>query len=211
MPSKLVPIEDGAGGQNSKPRKIFAKKDLIEAVRKIAPHKPQVGGGDPTRYVSTAAAHRRRAPPEPPRPARRRLPASAASAAANPRCNRNRYRYDRPGRRGATMPTTTNTTSQVKGGSTSMSRSASVPESNQLTIMETGVNLNARRYNDLKITADRKAVELKKRLDTLACLKMEVGGRGGCTRENGAGGGSRGERALLGCGMGGWDGQTPIT
>lgn len=102
MPSKLVPIEDGTGGQNSKPRKIFAKKDLIEAVRKIAPNKPA-----------------------------------------------------------------------VKGGNTSMSRSASVPESNQLTIMETGVNLNARRYNDLKITADRKAVELKKRLDTLACLKME--------------------------------------
>mmetsp|Transcript_33452 Transcript_33452/g.77297 ORF Transcript_33452/g.77297 Transcript_33452/m.77297 type:complete len:645 (+) Transcript_33452:256-2190(+) len=102
VPSKLVPIEDGAGGQNSKPRKIFAKKDLIEAVRKIAPNKPV-----------------------------------------------------------------------VKTGSGSMARSASVPESNQLTIMETGVNLNARRYNDLKITADRKAVELKKRLDTLACLKME--------------------------------------
>ena len=39
VPSKLVPIEDGTGGQNSKPRKIFAKKDLIEAVRKIAPNK----------------------------------------------------------------------------------------------------------------------------------------------------------------------------
>jgi len=101
VPSKLVPIEDGTG-QNSKPRKIFAKKDLIEAVRKIAPNKPV-----------------------------------------------------------------------VKTNNASMSRSASVPESNQLTIMETGVNLNARRYNDLKITADRKAVELKKRLDTLACLKME--------------------------------------
>eukprot|EP00619_Florenciella_sp_RCC1007_P016135 CAMPEP_0205940226 /NCGR_PEP_ID=MMETSP1325-20131115/51839_1 /ASSEMBLY_ACC=CAM_ASM_000708 /TAXON_ID=236786 /ORGANISM="Florenciella sp., Strain RCC1007" /LENGTH=52 /DNA_ID=CAMNT_0053310757 /DNA_START=94 /DNA_END=249 /DNA_ORIENTATION=- len=41
VPSKLVPIEDGTG-QNSKPRKIFAKKDLIEAVRKIAPNKPVV-------------------------------------------------------------------------------------------------------------------------------------------------------------------------
>ena len=45
VPSKLVPIEDGAGGQNSKPRKIFAKKDLIEAVRKIAPNKTVVSGG----------------------------------------------------------------------------------------------------------------------------------------------------------------------
>ena len=39
--------------------------------------------------------------------------------------------------------------------------------------MEWGVNMNARRFNELKTLADRKADELKAKLDTLASLKME--------------------------------------
>ena len=166
MPSKLVPIEDGTGGQNSKPRKIFAKKDLIEAVRKIAPNKPVVGWllcatprpepNDSTDiYVtamSTTAATTTMKPsttfnktspvlsspasacvislhfyPPTQPPPRSRPPAAAAPRpACHPRCVPHRI--------------------QVKSNNTSMSRGASVPESNQLTIMETGVNLNARRY-----------------------------------------------------------------
>ena len=45
--------------------------------------------------------------------------------------------------------------------------------SSQVNVMEWGVNMNARKYNELKIQADRKADELKAKLDTLASLKME--------------------------------------
>jgi hypothetical protein len=43
----------------------------------------------------------------------------------------------------------------------------------QLRVMETGVNTTERRYNELKIQADRKALELQMKLDTLAMLKVE--------------------------------------
>jgi len=43
----------------------------------------------------------------------------------------------------------------------------------QLRVMDDGVNLNARRFNDLKLEADRKAKELKTKLDALQSLKME--------------------------------------
>jgi hypothetical protein len=43
----------------------------------------------------------------------------------------------------------------------------------QLSIVEDGVNGAARRYNELKIHNDRKATELKGKLDDLEALKLE--------------------------------------
>lgn len=43
----------------------------------------------------------------------------------------------------------------------------------QLSIVEDGVNTAARRYNDLRVQCDRKAVELKAKLDELDALKLD--------------------------------------
>jgi hypothetical protein len=43
----------------------------------------------------------------------------------------------------------------------------------QLSIVEDGVNNAARRYNDLKVLCDRKAAELKEKLDDLDSLKLD--------------------------------------
>lgn len=43
----------------------------------------------------------------------------------------------------------------------------------QLSIVEDGVNTAARRYNDLRVQCDRKAVELKAKLDELDSLKLD--------------------------------------
>lgn len=43
----------------------------------------------------------------------------------------------------------------------------------QLRVMETGVVTTSRRYNELKLRADRKAVELQSLLDTLTMIKLE--------------------------------------
>eukprot|EP00752_Nemacystus_decipiens_P001407 g1392.t1 len=43
----------------------------------------------------------------------------------------------------------------------------------QLRVMETGVVTTSRRYNELKLKADRKAVELQSLLDTLTMIKLE--------------------------------------
>ena len=42
-----------------------------------------------------------------------------------------------------------------------------------LALMEWGVNFNARKFNELRTSADRKAAALKARLDQLRALKME--------------------------------------
>lgn len=43
----------------------------------------------------------------------------------------------------------------------------------QLRVMETGVVTTSRRYNELKLKADRKALELQSLLDTLTMIKLE--------------------------------------
>lgn len=43
----------------------------------------------------------------------------------------------------------------------------------QLRVMESGVVTTSRRYNELKLKADRKAVELQSLLDTLTMIKLE--------------------------------------
>ena len=45
----------------------------------------------------------------------------------------------------------------------------------QLKVMEAGVNANAAKYNEIKLTAERKTLELKERLTTLDSLRVEVG------------------------------------
>jgi len=43
----------------------------------------------------------------------------------------------------------------------------------QIQVMEAGVNLNARKFNEIKIAADERAVTLKERLSALRALKLE--------------------------------------
>lgn len=45
--------------------------------------------------------------------------------------------------------------------------------SSSLRLMEWGVNMNARKFNELRTSADRKAAALKTKLDTLRSLKLE--------------------------------------
>jgi hypothetical protein len=51
---------------------------------------------------------------------------------------------------------------------------AGVDVLSQLRVVETGVETSSRRYNDLKLQAERKSAELQSKLDTLAMLKVEV-------------------------------------
>lgn len=50
---------------------------------------------------------------------------------------------------------------------------ASAEIGGQLRVMETGVVTTSRRYNELKVKADRKAAELQSLLDTLTMIKLE--------------------------------------
>jgi len=43
-----------------------------------------------------------------------------------------------------------------------------------LKVMEAGVNANAMKYNEIKLTADRKIIELQKRQTVLDSLNLEV-------------------------------------
>jgi septal ring factor EnvC (AmiA/AmiB activator) len=43
----------------------------------------------------------------------------------------------------------------------------------QISIVESGINLSARRYNDLKVVNDRNTRELKTRLDEMEILKRD--------------------------------------
>ncbi|CAN0555239.1 unnamed protein product, partial [Ectocarpus sp. 8 AP-2014] len=65
-------------------------------------------------------------------------------------------------------------------GSASKDKAGRIKRSNannetkgQLRVMETGVVTTSRRYNDLKLRADRKAIELQSLLDTLTMMKLE--------------------------------------
>jgi hypothetical protein len=44
----------------------------------------------------------------------------------------------------------------------------------QLKVMEAGVNANAMKYNEIKLTADRKIIELQQRQTVLDSLNLEV-------------------------------------
>ena len=115
MPS-LPPIEGESSAKegHSKPRKVFQKKDLIEAVRKLQPSTTQSQS-----QVLLAKAV------------------------------------------------------QGKSGAKAGPPSGSVKSSRQVQVMEAGVNLNVKKFNELKILGDRKSTELKEKMDTLASLKME--------------------------------------
>lgn len=54
-----------------------------------------------------------------------------------------------------------------------VSSSTPIEGGSQLKVMEAGVNANASKYNELKLLANRKEVELKQREDNLRCLKLE--------------------------------------
>ena len=66
---------------------------------------------------------------------------------------------------GAPYNTTSVEASTRRGGSSS--------SMTPLALMEWGVNFNARKFNELRTSADRKAAALKARLDQLRALKME--------------------------------------
>lgn len=107
----------GVPGASGRPRKMFQKKDLVEAVRRMGTlnasgSRVELGEG------STGSASK-----------------------------------DKAGR---------------------MKRAhASAEIGGQLRVMETGVVTTSRRYNELKLKADRKAVELQSLLDTLTMIKLE--------------------------------------
>lgn len=64
--------------------------------------------------------------------------------------------------------------SSSKDKATRMRRARSSSEiGGQLRVMETGLITTSRRYNELKLAADRKAVELQSLLDTLTMIKLE--------------------------------------
>lgn len=50
---------------------------------------------------------------------------------------------------------------------------ASAEIGGQLRVIETGIITTSRRYNELKLKADRKAIELRSLLDTLTMIKLE--------------------------------------
>ena len=60
-----------------------------------------------------------------------------------------------------------------KGSSVKLGRAGDAPENSQLNVMSNGVNMNAKKFNELKLLGDRKAKELKTRLDVLTSLKVE--------------------------------------
>ena len=100
--------ESSAKEGHSKPRKVFQKKDLIEAVRKLQPSTTQSQS-----QVLLAKAV------------------------------------------------------QGKSGAKAGPPSGSVKSSRQVQVMEAGVNLNVKKFNELKILGDRKSTELKEKMDTL--------------------------------------------
>ena len=64
---------------------------------------------------------------------------------------------------------TTSVEASTRRGMGKAEGAASTP----LALMEWGVNFNARKFNELRTLADRKAAALKARLDSLRALKME--------------------------------------
>ena len=62
-------------------------------------------------------------------------------------------------------------TTSVEGATRRMGAASAA--STPLALMEWGVNFNARKFNELRTLADRKAAALKARLDSLRALKME--------------------------------------
>ena len=54
-----------------------------------------------------------------------------------------------------------------------ISSETGVPRSSPLKTMESGVNYNARKFNELRTAADEKAAELKKKLDQLRAMQKE--------------------------------------
>lgn len=104
-------------GANGRPRKIFQKRDLVEAVRKMGS-----------------------------------LNSSGSRAELG---------------EGSIASTSKDLTGRLKRAN------ASSEIGGQLRVMETGVVTTSRRYNELKLKADRKAVELQSLLDTLTMMKLE--------------------------------------
>ncbi len=107
----------GVPGASGRPRKIFQKRDLVEAVRKMGSLNPsgsraELGEGSIASASKDSAGRLKRA----------------------------------------------NASNEIGG---------------QLRVMETGVVTTSRRYNELKLTADRKALELQSLLDTLTMIKLE--------------------------------------
>lgn len=107
----------GVPGASGRPRKVFQKKDLVEAVRRMGSLNP-----------------------------------SGSRAELG---------------EGSTGSTSKDKASRMKRAC------ASNEVGGQLRVMETGVVTTSRRFNELKLKADRKATELQSLLDTLTMIKLE--------------------------------------
>tara|TARA_B100000795_G_scaffold49763_1_gene32695 strand:- start:198 stop:2222 length:2025 start_codon:yes stop_codon:yes gene_type:complete len=136
--SKLAPLDGGSSHGGKQQRRIFEKRDLVEAVRRLSPGR---------RSHSTPQLQ-----------------------------NKNNTGND-TNRSNATDSGNGNSNSMKKGHSTKHKAKPSRDEdssgSSTLQALEAGVNMHARRYNELKVQADQKQRDLEKLLDKLHALEIE--------------------------------------
>ena len=111
---QMYDTQGDMAGTDGKPRRIFHKKDLIEAVRRLSPGRGRSSPGLQKKLVKTG---KRRS------------------------------------------------TAGLEGGESATATT--------LRALETGVNMHARRYNELKMAADKKQRELEKLCDKLHGLELE--------------------------------------
>ena len=139
---KLAPLEGGSSHGGKQQRRIFEKRDLVEAVRRLSPGR---------RSHSTPALQKK-----------------------------SRGEGGDTNRSSATESGSGNGQSERKGSSKATKHKSAKPARDEdnsggstLRALEAGVNMHARRYNELKVQADQKQRDLEKLLDKLHALEIE--------------------------------------
>lgn len=146
---KLAPLEGGGSSHHGgkQQRKIFEKRDLVEAVRRLSPGR---------RSQSTPALH-------------------SSKHTTNDGSDTNRTNSTETGGAGGHR----SSRGAQKGGLGATKHKAPPARDDDssggstLKALEEGVNMHARRYNELKVQADQKQRGLEKLLDKLHALEIE--------------------------------------
>ena len=142
---KLAPLDSGSShGSGKQQRRIFEKSDLVEAVRRLSPGR---------RSKSTPALHHKGNKNTHDGSDTNRTNATESGKASSSMKRKEKHKAA-PARGGGGGG------SEDSGGST-------------LHALEQGVNMHARRYNELKVQADLKQRDLEKLLDKLHALEIE--------------------------------------
>jgi len=140
---KLSPLDGGSSHGGKQQRRIFEKQDLVEAVRRLSPGR---------RSRSTPALHHKKSHSGDGSDTNRTNATDASgSGSGHSSSMKRKERHKAVPRAGG---------DEDSGGST-------------LRALEQGVNMHARRYNELKVQADLKQRELEKLLDKLHALEIE--------------------------------------